>query len=239
MLYKFSYYFLVFLIYSFLGYICEIISVARVRKKIILSRGYLIGPYLPIFGFGSLIITLFLMDYSEQPLTLFVLGMVYCCTLEYLTSLLLEKIFKLRWWDYSSRKLNINGRVCLETGLFFGLGTIVMVRVFNKILFHLLDKIPKDTLIILAVILFLIVIIDFIFSTLTIIRLKIDTTKFNKKDATDEIKRKVYESIKKHSYSYTRFLKAFPHINNSNKAFEKVYITLKNIKKDRGEQNEK
>ena len=122
MIYKFSYYCLIFFIFSFFGYLCEVVSVSIIDKKINLNRGYFIGPYLPIFGFGSLFILLFLDKYKNDYLVLFVLGMVACCILEYVTSYVLEKIFKLRWWDYSNKRFHINGRVSLETGLLFGFG---------------------------------------------------------------------------------------------------------------------
>jgi len=67
------------------------------------------------------LITILLQKYSNDPIALFALGMIICAILEYFISYLLEKIFKARWWDYSTKKFNINGRVCLETMIPFGL----------------------------------------------------------------------------------------------------------------------
>ena len=100
MWYVISSWFLFFFLYSVIGYIAEIAFVSIKTKKIVFNRGFLIGPYLPIYGFGSLILILFLRRYEEDPVVLFVLGAVFCTTLEYFTSLIMEKIFKLRWWDY-------------------------------------------------------------------------------------------------------------------------------------------
>lgn len=97
--------FMIFFIYSVIGYFCEVLGIFVSSGKVNFSRGYLIGPYLPIFGFGSLIITFYLSKYSNDLIALFILGSFFCCLLEYLTSFFLEKIFKLRWWDYSEKNL--------------------------------------------------------------------------------------------------------------------------------------
>ena len=78
--------FMIFFIYSVIGYFCEVLGIFVSSGKVNLSRGYLIGPYLPIFGFGSLIITFYLSKYSNDLIALFILGSFFCCLLEYLTS---------------------------------------------------------------------------------------------------------------------------------------------------------
>lgn len=238
-MYRFIYYFMIFLFYSFIGYLCEITSVSLANKKIVLSRGYLIGPIIPIFGFGGLIITIFLKEYINNPLTAFVLGTFYCCSLEYATSFIMEKIYGLRWWDYSDKKFNINGRVCLETGVLFGTGSLFIINILNPILFTILNKIPKNILIIIGSILLLIVIIDFLISTEATVKLKIDTKKYTKKDATSEIREQVLASIKKHSYFYNRILKAFPNMHVDDTRLDKLNMTLKKLKELRRKDNEK
>ena len=120
---KYTFYslFLVFFIYSFLGYLVESTCVSFNKKKIIVSRGFLIGPYLPIFGFGGLLMTLTLEKYRDDLLALFIISMVICLSIEYFSSYILEKLFKLRWWDYSKKHFNLNGRICLDVGLMFGI----------------------------------------------------------------------------------------------------------------------
>ena len=97
---------IIFFFYSVVGYIVEVTSCSINNKKVTLSRGYLIGPYIPVFGFGGVIMVYFLSKYQNDILSLFINSMFYCCVLEYFTSLLLEKIFKLRWWDYSNKKIS-------------------------------------------------------------------------------------------------------------------------------------
>lgn len=237
-MYTFIYYFMIFLIYSVIGYICEITSVSLVEKKVVLSRGYLIGPIIPIFGFGGLIITIFLEKYASSPITTFIVGMFDCCLLEYITSYLMEKIYGLRWWDYSNKKFNVNGRICLETGVLFGIGSIIIIDFLNPVIFSLLNKIPKNLLIIIGFIFLTTVIADFVISTKIIVELKIDTKKYANTDATKEIRDQVIASIKKHSYFYNRVIKAFPHMKYDDR-IKKVVSSLKSYRELRRKQNEK
>ena len=187
-----------------------------------INPGFLIGPYLPVFGFGSLIITTFISKYSDDYITIFILGMVLCCFVEYVTSYVLETIFGLRWWDYSDRKFNINGRINLATGIKFGLGSIFLLKILNPILFKLFDTIPKNTLITISLILTFIIALDTIISSYIIAKLKVDTKKYFKRDATEDIKEKVRESLKKYKLFYSRILHAFPNLSLDNKKFERI-----------------
>lgn len=211
------YMFLLFVIYSFAGYLVEVFSVSITQKKIIFSRGYLIGPYLPIFGVGSMIVTLFLKKYQNDILALFIMTVVFCCIIEYFTSLILEKLFNLRWWDYSKNKFNLNGRICLEVGVLFGVGGIFIIKIFNPIVFNFLGLFDKNIIMFISTTIFIIMIIDFIVSTIAVIKLKIDTSKYKNLDATNIIKEEVRKSLNKYNYFYKRIIKAFPEISKNNK----------------------
>ena len=231
MRYELAYTMILFFIFSVIGYILEIISVFTKEKRIVLSRGYLIGPYIPVFGFGGLIITFFLSNYQDNIITLFVLGVVYCCSLEYFTSYLMEKIFHLRWWDYSYRKYNLNGRICLETGFMFGFGSLFVVKLCNPFVFSILDKLSRSTICTIGLILFIIMFSDFVLSTFTIVRLKIDTSKYVNTDATLVIKKEVKESIRKYSFFYKRLFEAFPTLSRDNIYFVKIKQIIDKIVK--------
>ena len=92
------FYFLEFYLYCVIGYISEVIFVRIVDKKWI-NRGFLIGPYLPIYGVGTMLIIFLLNGYYNDPFVIFVFSFIICSLVEYITSVLLEKIFKTRWWD--------------------------------------------------------------------------------------------------------------------------------------------
>lgn len=232
-MFKLCYFFLMFVIYSFIGYLIEVTCVSFNQKKIVFSRGYLIGPYLPIFGVGAMVVTFFLSKYKGDVFTLAVMTMVCCCILEYYTSLILEKIFKLRWWDYSDKKFNLNGRICLETGVMFGLGGVFIVRVLNPLMKSFLGLFSKKVIIILGIILFFVMLIDFGVSTFAIIRLKIDTSKFINQDATRTIKEEVSRSLRRYRYLHSRLLNAFPEMSRENETINKIRETLDKLKKPR------
>lgn len=103
----FYYVFLYFIIYSILGWICEVIYCFVLDKKIT-NRGFLEGPYCPIYGTGGLIVVYFLLPVKNMPIAVFVLGMILASILEYITSFVMEKLFDTRWWDYSNNRFNIN-----------------------------------------------------------------------------------------------------------------------------------
>ena len=237
MVYYLAYYFLIFFIFSMFGYLCEVISVSIIDKRINLNRGYFIGPYLPIFGFGSLLIILLLKDYNYDYIVLFILGMFLCVTLEYVTSYLLEKIFGLRWWDYSDKTININGRVSINTGLLFGLGTIFVLWITNDYLIILLDKIPNNILIIISSVLFIIFVLDFLVSTSIIVGLKNNRDDIIKSDNTEEIRKVMSEKISKHLFLYKRFIDAFPRIRLDDEVFAKINRYLER-KRKKGKLNE-
>lgn len=111
---------LYFTIYSVGGWICESIWCSVGTGKPV-NRGFLNGPYCPIYGFGALLILLTCVPLKANPLLVFIVAMVAASVLEYFTGWLLETLFHQRWWDYSKRKFNLKGRVCLRNSILFGL----------------------------------------------------------------------------------------------------------------------
>ena len=209
-IYVFFKYFLVFMLYSFLGWCMEVILGLITNKKFV-NRGFLIGPYCPIYGYGMLLIVFLLKNYTDSPLVLFILAMVICMVLEYLTSYFMELIFKARWWDYSNKKFNINGRICLETAIPFGVGGSAIMYLVHPFLMSIVGKFSKKALLVIGIIILIIFIVDNIISLNTI--LKIKGVEFKTyKDNTEEITLKVKEQLMKHSILTKRLAKAFPNL---------------------------
>ena len=113
-----------------MGWVWESIILPLARKEVPYNRGFLNGPWIPIYGFGAmLVIILFDIHQISYPIhVLFLSSGVVACLLEYLTSFVMEKLFHRRWWDYSQKSFNINGRVCLEGFLCFGLFSVVAIN---------------------------------------------------------------------------------------------------------------
>lgn len=207
MLREIEIYFLLFFTYSILGWIMEVV-LKLINEHKFINRGFLIGPYCPIYGYGVLLITILLKKYQDDILVTFVLSIIICGLLEYLTSYIMEKFFHARWWDYSQRKFNINGRICLETLIPFGILGCLIIYVTNPIILVVLGKIPNIFLHIISIILFLIYIIDNIISSKIISNLKEISS--NVKDNTEEISQAVKKVIYKKPRLYIRLEKAFP-----------------------------
>ncbi len=233
MFFNFFYVFIIFLIYSIIGYFIEIIAVSYIEKKITFNRGFLIGPYLPIYGTGALIMIYFLKSYKDDLLVLFIMSTVLCSLLEYLTSLFLEKIFKLRWWDYSDKKFNVDGRICLSNGILFGLLGVLVVKVINPIINNFLLLIPNWGIITLGMLLSIIFLTDLIITIYIMINLKINANKYLNKDATKEIRQEIQNILRKNNYLTTRLIKSFPHLNTlNNKGFIKFKEALLQTKQE-------
>lgn len=208
MLYNICYMFLLFIIYAFLGWVVEVINFLLHDKRFI-NRGFLIGPYCPIYGVGLILITTFLKKYIDSYLVVFVMSIFICMVLEYFTSYLMEKLFNARWWDYSSRRFNINGRICLETTIPFGLGGMFIMYIVNPLIEKSLLLLSKNVLIIIAIILMVIFVTDLIISLVTVLKIK-DISIGKIKDNTEEINKKVKEYLKKKSVLTRRLVESFP-----------------------------
>ena len=222
-----TYYFLLFMIYSIAGWLLEVICKLREYKRFI-NRGFLIGPYCPIYGWGAVAITFLLYRYSYDPFILFVMTVITCGILEYLTSYLMEKLFKARWWDYSKRKFNLNGRVCLGTIVPFGLFGLILTYVTNPFLINCLDKISINILNIIAIVFFVIYLIDNIVSIVVISGFRktaVQVGKESTQDDTEQITKKVREILSQKSWGYKRLINAYPH-------FEAIKTRIKEIKDD-------
>lgn len=203
-----SKYFLLFVFYSFLGWLMEVTQ-GYVRHKKFVNRGFLIGPYCPIYGYGAISMTLLLKGYANDPIVLFVMAIVICSILEYTTSFVMEKIFKIRWWDYSNRKFNINGRICLETMIPFGILGCLMIYFVNPFMFAIIDMIPSNLINIIAVILFIIYLVDNAVSITIISNLK-DITLDVKGDSTEKVTKEVRKRVLAGQQTlYKRIVKAF------------------------------
>ena len=142
----FSLYFMLFLIYSIIGWFIEVCNSLVVEKKFV-NRGFMLGPYCPIYGLSSIIMILYLNQYKDNIITVFLLAVFVCSIMEYIVSYLMEKLFNARWWDYSDRKFNINGRICLTNALLFGLLCVFLIYIINPFLTILLLKIKNVFLI--------------------------------------------------------------------------------------------
>jgi uncharacterized membrane protein len=151
-------------IYSLFGWCYETI-VCSIQAGKLVKRGFLFGPYLPIYGFGALFIVLFLHKCMNKA-NLFLLSMLVTTALEYATSWVLEILFNRRWWDYTNYSVQLNGRICLLASLLFGTLGVLLIKHIHPRLKYQTNRIPKKIRVICASFLFVGMSSDFIFSIL-------------------------------------------------------------------------
>ena len=119
-----------FFIYSFLGWVVEVAFHAVTQGKFV-NRGFLNGPVCPIYGVGMTVILLVLGEWATKYWLVFLLGVAFPTLIELVTGWALEKFFHDKWWDYSSRKFNLKGYICLEFSLLWGLAVLLAVAVVH------------------------------------------------------------------------------------------------------------
>jgi len=155
---------ILFMMYSFAGWCCESTACSYRQRKFV-NRGFLNGPYLPIYGSGSLAAVLVLGD-VRNPVLLFLVGGLLTCVIEYVTSYAMERIYHARWWDYSERPLNLHGRVWIGGFFEFGVGIVCVVLLAQPVFSFLIRRIPSDMLIVVALVLLVVFCYDFIVTNL-------------------------------------------------------------------------
>jgi uncharacterized membrane protein len=156
-----SYLFLIFLIYSFIGWVSEVIYCSIIQHKLV-NRGFLHGPICPIYGFGGLLVVFCLEPFAGNLFYLFVMAVIVTSTLEYVTSWVLETIFATKWWDYSNLRFNLHGRICLINSILFGIMGVLGIKFLHPAVFSVLDRIPVESRDILAGVLGVVMLIDLV-----------------------------------------------------------------------------
>ena len=211
---------LIFYFSSFIGYLLEVFWCYLSSKKFV-NRGFLCGPVIPIYGVGAVLILFCLLRYYEDPVVVFVFGVIITSALEYFTSFLLEKIFHNKWWDYSERKYNINGRICLQNSFAFGILSLFIIYAVTPAFYFLFSLLPFKVWMILAIIFTVIFVLDVIYSVIIAYNLRnriiiVEELK-NEKIALIPVifEKRLKESIEGFKMFPKRLLKAFPNLDNN------------------------
>ncbi len=162
---------LFFFIYSFLGWCWESCYVSA-KKHQWVNRGFMKGPFLPIYGFGALSVLIATLPVRPFPVLVFVFGMLGATALELVTGICMEKLFHVRYWDYSNQKFNYKGHICLTSSIAWGAFSLAMIYGFHKPIEKLVLSIPFVWLDILTTVLTVIVAADFAISFKTAMELR-------------------------------------------------------------------
>ena len=130
-----------FLTYSMVGWLVESIYMSFCNHKIT-NRGFAKGPFCPIYGFGALTVFFILRPYSDNSILLFFLGSFLATTLEFLTALVMKRIFGEIWWDYHEKPFNYRGIICLESSIAWGFYTLFLFMFLQNIVAAFVAMIP-------------------------------------------------------------------------------------------------
>ena len=161
--YGFTSYILFFFTFSIMGWIWEV-GLHVVQTGDFVKRGVLYGPWLPIYGTGGVLVLLLLRKTFRSPIITFFLTMVISSVMEYFTSWVLETNTGVRWWDYSGYFMNINGRICLQGAVVFGIGGCLIVYIFAPGLEMLYKKINANIKFTICVVLITLIVADQMYS---------------------------------------------------------------------------
>ena len=204
---------LLFFVYAFLGWCIEV-TLKYFQFHRFINRGFLTGPWLPIYGSGAALITVVVESLSPFEFgygTTFALSFTLCGALEYFASYFMEKRFHARWWDYSQKPMNLQGRIWIGNLVLFGLGGVLIIHVINPVLFQLFDKMTLLAREITAGILLVVFLADYIVShfVLKLVKAGVENSKA---DSTEEISHEVRLLLSDRTVFARRFADAYPEV---------------------------
>lgn len=179
-----------FIIYSFLGWVLESIFRSFCEKKII-NTGFLRGPICPIYGCGAIIMILFLKNFSNSKILLFIMSIIFLSLWEYIVGVILEKLFKTKYWDYSDHKFNYKGRICLTNSIAWGFLGVLFIDFIHPCIVKLLKNVDILYLKIIVPILLILILTDAIISIVKTKNIKGTLEKVEK--LNEQIKEKLAE----------------------------------------------
>ena len=204
---------LLFFAYAFLGWCIEV-TLKYFQFHRFINRGFLTGPWLPIYGSGAALITTAVKGFSplESSIgTTFVISFILCGTIEYMTSFVLEKRFHARWWDYSQKPMNLHGRIWIGNLILFGLGGVLIVELFNPLLSHLSEHMSFRLREILAIVLSCIFAADYVMSHF-VLKLVKTGVESSEADDTEAINKEIDLLLRDRSFFHRRFAEAYPEV---------------------------
>lgn len=204
---------LLFFAYALLGWCIEV-TLKYFQFHRFINRGFLTGPWLPIYGSGAVLITLAvdgLAPLESSVGTTFALSFVLCGTVEYLTSFVMEKRFHARWWDYSQKPMNLHGRVWIGNLVLFGLGGVLIIEVLDPLFLGLIGSLSLLRRQILAGALGTVFLADYIMSHFVLKLVKTGVER-SEADNTEEISREIRLLLRDRSVFHRRFAEAYPEV---------------------------
>ena len=238
--------FLWFILYSFLGWVWET-AFCSIRAGHFINRGFLNGPIIPVYGFGAVFVIIALslsaphipvhLPYIDIPIV-FIAGMIICTILEYITAVILESAFHIRWWDYSKQRFNFQGRICLKSALFFGVMSVVIIYIVQPVISNISPNIPANIENPLALVFLVLITIDLSVTISSLLHLKTHLENIHNKienaaddllEDAEELRDSIIKAFKGPKKPILRLTKAFP--NSVSRHHDEVWQRIKEHKR--------
>lgn len=219
-----------FFIYSFLGWVTEVF-LKYLQYHRFINRGFLIGPYCPIYGAGAVLITVgrgMLSSFERSWAMSFLIAFVLCGLLEYATSYILEKYFHARWWDYSQKPMNLHGRVWIGNLILFGLGGVAIAEVLNPRFLAIASRFEPIFFTALLTAVSILFLVDVLMSYFIMNLLKRGVEE-SRSDKSEEIAAEVRYLLENRSVFHKRIMDAYPELTFRT---EEVKARLERIRKE-------
>lgn len=201
----------IFFVFSVAGW-CMEVTLKYIQYHRFINRGFLVGPYCPIYGWGAVAVTILVGGVMARKGTVgetFLAGMFVCGALEYFTSWYMEKVFHARWWDYSQKPMNLHGRIWIGNLLLFGAASVVIVKLIVPGMLRWLGRMAPLAVEIMALVIVVIMAADYTVShvLMNVVKREIDA---QAGDSTEEISQKVRELLKTRGIFLRRIQSAYP-----------------------------
>lgn len=206
-----SMFIVIFFLFSVAGWIMEV-TLKFIQFHRFINRGFLVGPYCPIYGWGAVTVAVLVGGVFARQGTVgetFLAGMVLCGALEYFTSWYMEKVFHARWWDYSQKPMNLHGRIWIGNLLLFGAASVVIVKLIVPLLLHWMSLWPRLAVEIAAGAVVVVMGADYGVSHVLMNQVKREIDAQDG-DSTEEIAKKVRELLRSRSVFLRRIQSAYP-----------------------------
>lgn len=186
---------LFFYMYCFFGWVFESTYVSLKSHKFV-NRGFMHGPMLPIYGFGAIIVLFATLPFKGNYVMQYIMGALAATLLEYFTGIVMEAIFKVRYWDYSNQKFNLNGHICLGSSIVWGFFSILLVNVIHKPIEQMLFWLHPEVRSVLVVLITLVSGADFTQSFKEAIELREVLSQLDRaRDELEELKQRLERRV--------------------------------------------
>ena len=215
-----------FLIFSIAGLLIETVYCYATADAIESRKGLIWGPFCPVYGVSAAVLIMFLNRYKDKNIMLlFIYGFMVGSIAEYILSFGLETVYGMRFWDYGYAKLNLNGRICLQYSIYWGILSVVIMKIVKPPIDRIISKIPIRFRNITEIIIFIFLVIDCIFTIWGVqtYQNRVLYNKINQKETNNPFE-KIQQNIENNYFTNERMSKTFPNLRIKDEEGNEIWV---------------